>query len=45
MAEKLTIESVRSILGDDPVIQQLWLDEKLFSFEVDSGAKDNFYST
>ncbi|KAK8399328.1 hypothetical protein O3P69_003447 [Scylla paramamosain] len=39
-----TVQVLRSILGDDPVLQQLWLNGRLFSFEVDSGAKDNFYS-
>lgn len=44
-AEKQTVQVVRSIFGDDPVLQQLRLDGKSFSFEVDSGAKDNFCST
>ncbi|KAK8383368.1 hypothetical protein O3P69_019027 [Scylla paramamosain] len=43
-AEMQTLQVVRSILGDDPVLQQLQLNGRLFSFKVDSGAKDNFCS-
>ncbi len=39
------IQSVKSIPGQDPVIQQLQLKGKSYGFEVDSGARDNFCTT
>ena len=42
---KLPVQVVRSISSDDPIMQQVQLDGKIFAFEVDSGAKDNFCTT
>ncbi|XP_045117643.1 uncharacterized protein K02A2.6-like [Portunus trituberculatus] len=42
---KLPVPVVRSISSDDPVMQQLQFDGKIFAFEVDSRAKDNFCTT
>ena len=45
IAEKKPVQKINCIPGSDPVRLVLLLNGKSFKFEVDSGAKDNFYSS